>query len=67
MMYAVFMKTVNDAQISIKEFTELMRDDVSKEVFAMADKSREENPFGIKSWKHKDHPNWFNMEKDDED
>lgn len=66
-MYAAFNKAVNEALFNVKEFTELMSDDVSKEVFAMADKSREENPFGIQAWKHKDHPNWFNLEKDDED
>ncbi|KAJ2968307.1 hypothetical protein NQ176_g9245 [Zarea fungicola] len=64
-MYAAFMKAVEEAQGNIKEFTELMRNDKSKEVFALADKSKEENPFGIKPWRHKDHPNWFNMDIDD--
>jgi hypothetical protein len=64
-MFAEFMKAVNEAQGNVKEFSDLMRDDKSKEVFAMADKSKEENPFGIKPWRHKDHPNWFNLEKDD--
>ncbi|KAJ3496360.1 hypothetical protein NLG97_g2712 [Lecanicillium saksenae] len=64
-MYSAFMKAVNEAQGNIKEFTELMRDEKSKAVFDMADKSKEENPFGIKPWRHQDHPNWFNMDKDD--
>ena len=64
-MFTEFMKAVNEAQGNVKEFSDLMRDEKSKEVFAMADKSKEENPFGIKPWRHKDHPNWFNLEKDD--
>lgn len=64
-MYAAFMKAVADAQGNVKEFADIMRDEKSKEVFTMADKSREENPFGIKPWRHKDHPNWFNMDKED--
>ncbi|TQV91807.1 hypothetical protein IF1G_09392 [Cordyceps javanica] len=64
-MYAAFMKAVSEAQGNIKEFTELMRDDKSKDVFALADRSKEENPFGIKPWRHQDHPNWFNLDKDD--
>lgn len=64
-MYAAFLRAVNEAQANVKEFTELMRDEKSREVFAMADKSKEENPFGIKPWRHQDHPNWFNLDKDD--
>ncbi|PMB64862.1 hypothetical protein BM221_009049 [Beauveria bassiana] len=64
-MYAAFMRAVNEAQGNVKEFTELMRDEKSKEVFAMAEKSSNENPFGIKAWRHQDHPNWFNLDKDD--
>ncbi|KAM3550156.1 hypothetical protein MY1884_005888 [Beauveria asiatica] len=64
-MYAAFMRAVNEAQGNVKEFAELMRDEKSKEVFAMAEKSSNENPFGIKAWRHQDHPNWFNLDKDD--
>lgn len=64
-MFAAFMKGVHEAQANIKEFQDLMKDDKSQEVFAMADKSREENPFGIVPWRHKEHPNWFNLDKDD--
>ncbi|KJZ76216.1 hypothetical protein HIM_04298 [Hirsutella minnesotensis 3608] len=63
-MFNAFMKAVNEAQAEVKEFTDLMRDEESKQVFAQADKSREENPFGIKPWRHKDNPDWFKMDKD---
>ncbi|EHK48717.1 uncharacterized protein TrAtP1_009488 [Trichoderma atroviride] len=63
-MYAAFMKSVNDAQASVKEFAELMKDDTSKAVFDRADKSKEANPLGIVPWKHKDYPDWFVMDKD---
>jgi hypothetical protein len=62
-MYAAFMKSVNDAQASVKEFAELMKDDTSKAVFDRADKSKEDNPLGIVPWKHKDYPDWFVMDK----
>lgn len=58
-MFSAFMKAVEDAQTDIREFSELMRDEESKRVFARADKSREENPFGIKPWKHSGDPEWL--------
>ncbi|KAK7408086.1 hypothetical protein QQX98_009741 [Neonectria punicea] len=61
-MFASFMKSVNDQQASVSQFTELMRDDISKEVFAQADKSRDQQPMGITPWRHKDHPDWFRMD-----
>lgn len=61
-MFAAFMKAVNDAQANVKEFTELMRDDISKDVFDQAAKSREANPMGITPWRHRDHPDWFRMD-----
>ncbi|UNI17272.1 hypothetical protein JDV02_003629 [Purpureocillium takamizusanense] len=63
-MFTSFVKAVADAQTEVKDFTDLMRDEESKKAMAMADKSREENPFGIKPWRHKDHPDWFDMDKD---
>lgn len=63
-MFNAFVKAVNDAQMDVKEFTELMRDETSKQVFAQAEKSRQENPLGIKPWRHKDHPDWFKMDKE---
>ncbi|OAA57208.1 hypothetical protein ISF_07129 [Cordyceps fumosorosea ARSEF 2679] len=64
-MYAAFTKSLEEAQANITEFTELMRSEKSKEVFAMTSKSKEEDPFDIKPWRHQDHPNWFNLDKDD--
>lgn len=62
-MFAAFMKSINDAQADIKEFTELMRDEASREVFDHVNKSEAEKPYGIKAWRHKDHPDWFRMDK----
>ncbi|KFG82437.1 hypothetical protein MANI_028352 [Metarhizium anisopliae] len=56
--------SLSDAQMDVKEFTELMRDETTKQVFAQAEKSRQDNPLGIKQWRHKDHPDWFKMDKD---
>ncbi|KAK9441212.1 uncharacterized protein VB005_05848 [Metarhizium brunneum] len=56
--------SLSDAQMDVKDFTELMRDETTKQVFAQAEKSRQDNPLGIKQWRHKDHPDWFKMDKD---
>ncbi|KAI9158909.1 hypothetical protein HJFPF1_06911 [Paramyrothecium foliicola] len=61
-MFAAFMKAVNDAQADVAQFTELMKDEASKEIFAHAERSREQNPLGIKPWRHKDHPDWFKLD-----
>ncbi|KAF7559434.1 hypothetical protein G7046_g4718 [Stylonectria norvegica] len=63
-MFAAFMRSVSDAQAEVKEFTDLMRDDTSQQVLALAEKSRENDPMGIKPWRHKDHPSWFRLDKD---
>ncbi|KAL7787215.1 hypothetical protein V8C43DRAFT_307706 [Trichoderma afarasin] len=62
-MYAAFMKAVNDAQAKITDFTNLMRDETSTEAFARAKKSREERPLGITPWRHGDYPGWFDLDK----
>ncbi|QYT02955.1 hypothetical protein H0G86_009937 [Trichoderma simmonsii] len=62
-MYAAFMKSVNDAQAKITDFTNLMRDETSTEAFARAKKSREERPLGITPWRHGDYPGWFDLDK----
>lgn len=62
-MYAAFMKAVNDAQAKITDFTNLMRDETSSEAFARAKKSREERPLGITPWRHGDYPGWFDLDK----
>lgn len=63
-LFNSFVKAVNDAQIDIKEFTELMRDETSKQIFAHVEKSEREDPLGIKPWRHTDHPDWFKMDKE---
>ncbi|KAG6035490.1 hypothetical protein E4U41_006065 [Claviceps citrina] len=63
-LFNSFVKAVNDAQSDIREFTELMRDETSKQIFAHVEKSRQENPLGIRPWRHKDHPDWFKMDKE---
>ncbi|KAH0525862.1 hypothetical protein TsFJ059_009271 [Trichoderma semiorbis] len=62
-MYAAFMKAVNEAQAKITDFTNLMRDETSTEAFARAKKSREERPLGITPWRHGDYPGWFDLDK----
>ncbi|KAF9767282.1 hypothetical protein IL306_000147 [Fusarium sp. DS 682] len=57
-----FMNSVNEAQADIKEVTDLMRDEKSREIFAQAKKRREEEPTGIKTWEYYDHPDWFRMD-----
>ncbi|KAI5457744.1 hypothetical protein BGZ63DRAFT_393701 [Mariannaea sp. PMI_226] len=61
-MFAAFMKSVNDANANVQEFTSLMRSDATKEVFDQVEKSRQANPKGIKPWRHVDHPDWFKMD-----
>jgi hypothetical protein len=61
-MFAAFMKAVSDAQAEVAQFSQLMKDETSQEVFARAEKSRQENPLGIKPWRHKDHPDWFKLD-----
>ncbi|KAM0561516.1 hypothetical protein ACHAPJ_003399 [Fusarium lateritium] len=63
-MFATFMNSVNEAQANIKEVTDLMRDDASREVFAHAKQRREEEPTGIKTWEYYDHPDWFRMDEE---
>ncbi|CAG1986468.1 unnamed protein product [Fusarium graminearum] len=49
-MFAAFMNSVTEAQANIKEVTDLMRDEKSREVFAQARKRKAEEPEGIESW-----------------
>lgn len=55
------MKAVTDAQSDITDFTELMREDESKAMFAQAIKSHQEDSTEIKPWRHKDHPGWYDF------
>ncbi|KAL4732369.1 hypothetical protein ACLX1H_001384 [Fusarium chlamydosporum] len=63
-MFAAFMNSVNEAQANIKEVTDLMRDEKSREVFAQAKKRKAEEPEGIESWEYYDHPDWFRLDQD---
>ncbi|KAG6004347.1 hypothetical protein E4U21_001160 [Claviceps maximensis] len=63
-LFNSFVKAVNDAQLDIREFQDLMKDETSKQIFAYAERSRQEDPLGIKPWRHKDHPDWFKMDRD---
>ncbi|KAI1008654.1 hypothetical protein LB504_001747 [Fusarium proliferatum] len=63
-MFAAFMNSVNEAQANIKEVTDLMRDEKSREIFAQAMKRKEEEPAGIKTWEYYDHPDWFRMDEE---
>lgn len=60
-LYQSFLKAVKDAQSDITEFTELMQEDESKEVFAQAQKSQQQDPTDIKPWRHRDHPGWYDF------
>jgi hypothetical protein len=60
--FAAFTKAVNDAQVSVAQFAELMKDATSQEVLEYAKKSREERPYGIKPWMHSEHPDWFTLD-----
>ncbi|KAF5544972.1 hypothetical protein FPHYL_10873 [Fusarium phyllophilum] len=63
-MFAAFMNSVNEAQANIKEVTDLMRDEKSREIFTQAKKRKEEEPTGIKTWEYYDHPDWFRMDEE---
>jgi hypothetical protein len=61
-MFRVFMRAVESAQLDVKEFTELMRDDASREIFERASKSQLDSGLGVKPWRHKDYPDWYTMD-----
>ncbi|KAG5950103.1 hypothetical protein E4U53_005485 [Claviceps sorghi] len=63
-LFNSFVKAVTDAQLDIREFTELMTDEKSKHIFAYAERSRQEDPLGIKPWRHKDYPDWFKVDSE---
>lgn len=63
-MFAAFTKAINDAQNDIKEFTELMRDETSRQVFAQTEKSEQAKPYGITPWLHSEHPDWFKLDQE---
>ncbi|CAH0044110.1 unnamed protein product [Clonostachys solani] len=59
-MFSLFMKAVSEAQEDVRDFTDQMHDEETKAVFDRAKKSEQEDPKGIKPWRHKDHPDWYN-------
>ncbi|KAK2612209.1 hypothetical protein QQS21_001785 [Conoideocrella luteorostrata] len=63
-LFQAFVKAVVDARLDVQEFTDLMTDGTSEQIFAQAEKSEEVNSLGIKRWKHMDHPDWFKMDKE---
>ncbi|KAG5973021.1 hypothetical protein E4U58_005868 [Claviceps cyperi] len=58
-LFNSFVKAVTEAQSDVAEFTELMRDEKSKQIFTHVARSRQEDPLGITPWRHKDFPDWF--------
>ncbi|KAG6159571.1 hypothetical protein E4U22_000966 [Claviceps purpurea] len=58
-LFNSFVKAVAEAQSNVAEFTELMRDEKSKQIFTHVERSRQEDPLDIVPWRHKDHPDWF--------
>lgn len=60
-LYGAFVKAANDAQSSITDFTGLMQEEQTKAILAQALKSEQEDPKGIKPWRYKDHPDWFDL------
>ena len=43
----------------VGEFKNKMAEDETKEILEYADKSRNENPQGIRPWRASDDPDWF--------
>ncbi|KAG6077226.1 hypothetical protein E4U30_003374 [Claviceps sp. LM220 group G6] len=58
-LFKSFVKAVTEAQSDVAEFTELMRDEKSKQIFTHAERSQQEDPLGIIPWRHKDCPDWL--------
>ena len=61
-MFQEFLEAIVESRNEVTEFTDLIKDEKSKEIFELAEKSRRENPTGIKPWRHKDHQDWFTMD-----
>ncbi|KAI1268425.1 hypothetical protein F5Y18DRAFT_375337 [Xylariaceae sp. FL1019] len=56
---AMVKAQVQAAGNEIKDFRTLYTNEESKKVLEQAQKSREANPKGIKPWRYKDHPDWW--------
>ncbi|KAI5860585.1 hypothetical protein GGS23DRAFT_580737 [Durotheca rogersii] len=60
-LYASFVKSIAVASGQIKDFGALYNSEESRKVLEQAKKSRDANPKGIKPWRAKDHPDWFDL------
>ncbi|KAI1328441.1 hypothetical protein F5Y16DRAFT_369048 [Xylariaceae sp. FL0255] len=47
------------AKTELDEFKALYTSEESKKIMEQAKKSRDANPKGIKPWRYKDHPDWW--------
>ncbi|KAI0166202.1 hypothetical protein GGR57DRAFT_445848 [Xylariaceae sp. FL1272] len=54
---------VQAAGNEIEDFRALYTNEESKKVLEQARKSREANPKGIKPWRYKDHPDWWDSDR----
>lgn len=61
--FKAFKVAAEGAVTDVKEFTELMKDEESQKVFAQARQSEQSDPADIKTWRHKDNPDWFSVSK----
>jgi hypothetical protein len=52
---------MKNAGAEIQGFATLYTSEDSKKVLEQARKSREANPKGIKTWRYKDHPDWWEV------
>lgn len=58
-MFQEFTKSVHQARADVKTFTDRMRSDETRAIFAQAEQSAEQDPLGIKPWRHREDPDWF--------
>lgn len=61
--FKAFKNAAEGAVNDVKEFTELMKDEPSRKVFEQVQKSEQNDPVDIKTWRHKDNPDWFSTPK----
>jgi hypothetical protein len=61
--FKAFKTAAEGAVNDVKDFTKLMQDEESRKVFEQAQKSEQTDPSDIKTWRHKDNPDWFSTPK----
>lgn len=59
MLYQEFAKAGKTANQEVLQFQNLWHDEDTRSIMEQANKSRADNPKGIKPWKVKDHPDWL--------